>query len=576
MPSFGLSDLNAKVNSARTSLNSTLDRAGDKTGVFKKSGDGSSSSSAPKPSSGARINDTRTSFNSRVDRLGEKSGLFKPTSSSSSPDSASAGPLPPTRGGPPPPPPTRRDGPSAPPLPPQAPERSSGALQRRDIAGRPPPPPAQASKPTLPARESAPPILPYRVEAPAASLPPPSLPRRSTNTPAAEDEHGLGTPSASSARSAWLTREKSSDSTTVLARSKPPPPPPPRTNSSRGPAPRIPEPEASASSQASFPNFSEFTVEDKEVFFQLLDEFFASRMTLETTEHQEEVEETTDEYHEEREPAPSESTSFAPPPPPIALSTRPAATARSSHFAPSHESHAPPPSRPSNPNGQAFDLASYIASFRSWSPVSDRWFTSSDPCPPSILNNSSVRRLGSWSSTGRDKKVQGYVLWSDLSQCWYEVSFDTGRPFPPKDARARYRPPPEPMSTEELEYAIACYGEGMAEFAEAAVRSGRHVGAGECWDLANDGIGSFSTNPAFSEIPTPLSSIERTHGSLIWHGKAGRGGGQGEWRGGDEGNIRRGDVIEWRRAKCETVNPKTFCTLGDPVRCLLLCMPCVT
>lgn len=64
-----------------------------------------------------------------------------------------------------------------------------------------------------------------------------------------------------------------------------------------------------------------------------------------------------------------------------------------------------------------------------------------------------------------------------------------------------------------------------------------------CWDMANEAL----LECAKHGLPPPVTSINRTHGHLIFEGKAwGKGPDQqtGRWRGGDN-SVRRGDIVEW-------------------------------
>ena len=65
-------------------------------------------------------------------------------------------------------------------------------------------------------------------------------------------------------------------------------------------------------------------------------------------------------------------------------------------------------------------------------------------------------------------------------------------------------------------------------------------------------------------MPKPVPSIARTHGHLIYEGRAADKGRTqaGRWRGGDD-RVRRGDIIEWRSARVG-MGHGGWAILGDP------------
>ena len=105
------------------------------------------------------------------------------------------------------------------------------------------------------------------------------------------------------------------------------------------------------------------------------------------------------------------------------------------------------------------------------------------------------------------------------------------------------------------------YGETIALFAESFVGTGQYCARGECWDLANEALKYFDD---YDYIPKPVPSVSRTHGHLIFEGRAYGGWMQGRWRGGDD-RVRRGDIVEWRRARVGISGAqRSYTTLGDP------------
>jgi hypothetical protein len=160
-------------------------------------------------------------------------------------------------------------------------------------------------------------------------------------------------------------------------------------------------------------------------------------------------------------------------------------------------------------------------------------------------------------------------LFSDLSVFWGSIDFSTSAQADPNDRRqvkrdAVYLPRPKPLAKEILVEAHSTYGETIASFAESFVGSGEYCARGECWDLANEALKYFDE---FDYVPKPVPSISRTHGHLVYEGKAlGKGQGMvGRWRGGDD-RVRRGDIVEWRLVRIATYGapPGNYSTLGEP------------
>jgi hypothetical protein len=119
------------------------------------------------------------------------------------------------------------------------------------------------------------------------------------------------------------------------------------------------------------------------------------------------------------------------------------------------------------------------------------------------------------------------------------------------------------MDRTALVEAHETYGETIAAFAEGFVGTGEYCARGECWDLADQALKYFDE---FDYVPKPVPSLSRTHGHLIFEGRAdGKGRTRGRWRGGDD-RVRRGDIVEWRNVKINVVGARagSWVTLGDP------------
>ncbi|TFK67975.1 hypothetical protein BDN72DRAFT_960581 [Pluteus cervinus] len=380
-----------------------------------------------------------------------------------------------------------------------------------------------------------------------------------------------------------------------------PPPPPPR----RGPS--SPSPAAAASSSPSFspsppplrasakpspgllstgpppvldrgsrPGPSRFTrdttqidwanlsKDDKEVFFSWLDEFFSRHLNIDITP---------------RTKAPLSS------PPVVPSSTKPSLFRAPSSITPrspanpfrASASSSPGPTPlsssstaftlsypPATQHGSAaLDLAHYFSPSTPWP---DHWYNKSTMTPPPpLVGSKDIYWSSSWQSHGQTKTVFIGILYSDLSVFWGTVEFQMSNPGTTK-REAQYLPVPPALSKRELEEAHKTYGETIASFAESFLGTGEYCARGECWDLANEALKYFNE---FDYVPKPVRSISRTHGHLIFEGKANRGGAEmvGRWRGGDD-RVRRGDIVEWRTVKISTKGPggrvMGWAVLGDP------------
>jgi hypothetical protein len=168
---------------------------------------------------------------------------------------------------------------------------------------------------------------------------------------------------------------------------------------------------------------------------------------------------------------------------------------------------------------------------------------------------------------GPTKTLFGGVMFADLSMCWYTVCFSTANPHAsPNDSNvvkrsAKYLPRPEARDRATLVEAHETYGETIAAYAESYAGTGQFCARGECWDLANEALKSFAQ---YDYVPPPVPSISRTHGHLIFMGKASQGGAvqEGRWRGGDD-RVRRGDIAEWRSVRV-SMRGGGYAILGNP------------
>lgn len=224
------------------------------------------------------------------------------------------------------------------------------------------------------------------------------------------------------------------------------------------------------------------------------------------------------------------------------------------HLDPPFLSHPPATSLDS----AAADLAKFFSASTQWG---EPWYHQSG-IPPPLKGDTNVRYVSSWESIGNIKTVRIGVLFSDLSIFWGLVKYAMNDPENERSTKreAQYVSRPTSLDRITLEDAHATYGETIASFAESFLGTGTYCARGECWDLANEAIKYCNE---YDYFPKPVPSISRTHGHLIYEGRASKIGSQtiGRWRGGDD-RIRRGDIIEWRRVTIAAANYTYM--LGDP------------
>lgn len=214
----------------------------------------------------------------------------------------------------------------------------------------------------------------------------------------------------------------------------------------------------------------------------------------------------------------------------------------------------------------ALDLAHFFHPSTHWDTP---WYQDlAKSIPPPLQGNTQITYTTAWQSYGPTNTLFTGVLFADLSVCWTTVQFSaTSNADPNKSSLVRrsahYLPRPRPMDKAALVEAHETYGESIAAFAESFEGTDEFCAHGECWDLANEALKFFD---AYDYVPKPVPSLSRTHGHLIFEGKAmGKGNMAGRWRGGDD-RVRRGDIVEWRNVKINTVDasPYSWVTLGEP------------
>ncbi|KAF6749551.1 hypothetical protein DFP72DRAFT_1173436 [Ephemerocybe angulata] len=433
---------------------------------------------------------------------------------------------------PPPPPPrsivNQRTKPGEQPgfLPPPSRTASNASSGRGTPSGDSSPGPA----PPLPSRapSSAPPALPQRSSPLGAAPPPPS-------------RTGVAV-----ARNATVSRPAAAG------------PPPPIARSTRPDLAALEPSTTDTKKDAEAIDWTNLSQEDKEVFFSWLDEFFSKHLNITINPPR------TSSHWASDARGNASNTFGAAAPPFLNASSKPTSWGRQATTA----GHDPIVNATdfitSYPPGAlgasaAADLGTFFHPSTRWNTP---WFNTTSGVPPPLEGSKDIRYVSSWQSRGSVKTSQMGVLFSDLSVFWSSVTFSMTNPESERDTKrkASYLPRPDALDRAALVEAHETYGETIAQFAESFLGTGTYCGRGECWDLANEALLYLAQ---YDYVPKPVPSISRTHGHLIYEGKAaGKGKGTvGRWRGGDD-RIRRGDIVEWRKTRIGERGG--FSMLGDP------------
>ncbi|KAL4263821.1 hypothetical protein AB1N83_004669 [Pleurotus pulmonarius] len=352
---------------------------------------------------------------------------------------------------------------------------------------------------------------------------------------------------------------------------KAPPPPPPSRLAAANDQGRTPPPRVNVANrptglhpvESEDINWANLSPGDKEAFFSWLDEYF-ERLFKVGIQPQNSGVRNSPLVHQPRTATSPDSTVKlgVGPPPKVATWSRPSITSTSNNASPDFPLSHPPPTVHGS---SALDLAYFFHPSAHWS---SPWYDTDNILPPPLHGNSDHRFAGSWQSRNADKQVFVGLLFADLSLCWGVVEYSTKIHADPNDTllvrrQAQYLPRPKALEQGPLVRAHETYGETIAAFAESFVGTGQYCSRGECWDLASEALKYFDQ---FDYVPKPVPSISRTHGHLIFEGKAnGLHKTVGRWRGGDD-RVRRGDIVEWRKVKIGLVGgaPGSWAILGDP------------
>ncbi|KZT25047.1 hypothetical protein NEOLEDRAFT_1134269 [Neolentinus lepideus HHB14362 ss-1] len=292
------------------------------------------------------------------------------------------------------------------------------------------------------------------------------------------------------------------------------------------------------------------SAEDKEVFFSWLDEYFTYLLGRPVGPGEKPtVSSKTAPAPVAKPKIPSRQPSIAPEAPTDPASATPArklppALAPTSGPPPiamwSKPKPPPTPSAVVTPAAQharcaALDLAEYFDPSTPWP---NAWYKA-DGIPPPLEGSTNMTLRGQRMRLGNSETYSCGVLFSDLSGCWFSVSYDPSSNDPAQTQRTvKYLPPPQPLDNATLMAEHETYGETIAAYAESVADSGEDFPG----NLASAALKYFDQ---FDYIDKPVPTIHRTHGHLIFYGSAETG--LGHWIGGDP-VIRRGDIIEWHAA----------------------------
>ncbi|TFY63901.1 hypothetical protein EVJ58_g2963 [Rhodofomes roseus] len=398
------------------------------------------------------------------------------------------------------------------------------------------PPPSRTSSTTSNARNT-----PSSPSSPSAPAPPPMI--RRVSRPDSVSPPAAPPP---------IRRDTRPDSVS------PPLPPPPVRSVSITRAP-----EAVDDEKLDWANLSP---EDKQVFFSWLDEFFAKYLNLPVPPRSVQgIKKVVEEPATSSVVAPAPRTPSSVTAPSISKWSRPAQPSPALAVPADDFTMSYPP--PTQYGSASLDVAMHFSPSAHWE---DAWFkTANMGLVPGLKGRTDTRQVATISQPEPYTAIfSGSAFFADLSMVWFSVQYPLQGECDPNDTRtvrreARYLPRPAPMDRAALVEAHETYGETIASFAESFVEAGEYCARGECWDLAAKAIECFEQ---YDYVPAPIPSTQRTHGHLIFEGKAmGKGNQVGRWRGGDD-RVRRGDIVEWRKVRFVVSNGRTTYTqwMGNP------------
>lgn len=242
---------------------------------------------------------------------------------------------------------------------------------------------------------------------------------------------------------------------------------------------------------------------------------------------------------------------------------------------------------PTQHGSAALDLADFFSPSTSWAhlPSTERtWYASPNPIPPPLapIQHKLYKLAMGW--RGDAQHVQIGSLFADLSGFWARVDFSRSNPdYGPNGQSSSVSrqvwttPSPPPIRDGELLAACAAsYGAVVADYAEGFADRREVCARGECWDVADQALKHAAE--VYADQP-PVPSLGRTHGHLIFYGRAlpsttptsstlTPAPQVGRWRGADD-RVRRGDVVEWRSVRIGFApgsgpGAGAYALLGDP------------
>ena len=158
----------------------------------------------------------------------------------------------------------------------------------------------------------------------------------------------------------------------------------------------------------------------------------------------------------------------------------------------------------------------------------------------------------------KEHAFTGVIVHPNLARTKIHITWQGVEPaLTCKDEQSHY-PPPQNLSSRELEKCRKLYNEKIAKWCEKQL--GTQVGNGECWTLANEALKETAKDCKNHGKEECMACIGFVHGSLIYENKFGIG--EHPIAGVKEAGVSRGDILQFYDCKFEGLHGWKFA--GSP------------